>query len=64
LLFCECLPDKTGELYAGRFVRFNPKIDHRTEYVLPELVAHDRRTWIDNWCGTSTTTRSWSASSR
>jgi virginiamycin B lyase len=51
--FYECLPDKNGEiwageLYAGRFVRFNPKTDRWTEYVLPEPVSHDRRTWIDN----------------
>jgi streptogramin lyase/mono/diheme cytochrome c family protein len=51
--FYECLPDKNGEiwageLYAGRIVRFNPKADRWTEYVLPEAVSHDRRTWIDN----------------
>jgi len=51
--FYECLPDKNGEiwageLYAGRFVRFNPKTDRWTEYVLPAPVSHDRRTWIDN----------------
>jgi virginiamycin B lyase len=51
--FYECLPDKNGEiwageLYAGRIVRFNPKTDRWTEYVLPEAVSHDRRTWIDN----------------
>ena len=51
--FYECLPDKNGEiwagaLYAGRIVRFNPKTDRWTEYVLPEPVSHDRRTWIDN----------------
>ncbi len=51
--FYECLPDKNGEiwageLYAGRFVRYNPKTDRWTEYVLPAPVSHDRRTWIDN----------------
>lgn len=51
--FYECLPDKNGEIwagemYAGRIVRFNPKTDKWTEYVLPEPVSHDRRTWIDN----------------
>ena len=51
--FYECLPDKNGEiwageLYAGRIVRYNPKADRWTEYVLPEPVSHDRRTWIDN----------------
>lgn len=51
--FYECLPDKNGEiwageLYAGRIVRFNPKTDRWTEYVLPEPVSHNRRTWIDN----------------
>ncbi len=51
--FYECLPDKNGEiwageLYAGRIARFNPKTNRWTEYVLPEPVSHDRRTWIDN----------------
>src|SRR5207237_941809 len=51
--FYECLPDKNGEiwageLYAGRLARFNPKTDRWTEYVLPEPVSHNRRTWIDN----------------
>jgi streptogramin lyase/mono/diheme cytochrome c family protein len=51
--FYECMPDKNGEiwageLYAGRIVRFNPKTDRWTEYVLPSPVSHDRRTWIDN----------------
>ena len=73
--FYECLPDKNGEiwageLYAGRIVRYNPKTDRWTEYVLPEPVSHDRRTWIDNSTdaghasGTSTTTASWCACSR
>ncbi len=51
--FYECMPDKNGEiwageLYAGRVVRYNPKTDRWTEYVLPSPVSHDRRTWIDN----------------
>jgi streptogramin lyase/mono/diheme cytochrome c family protein len=51
--FYEALPDKNGEvwageMYAGRFVRFNPKANRWTEYVLPEPISHNRRTWIDN----------------
>jgi virginiamycin B lyase len=51
--FYECLPDKNGEIwagemYAGRIVRFNPKANRWTEYVLPEPISHNRRTWIDN----------------
>lgn len=45
--------DKNGEiwagmLHAGRYVRFNPKTDQWTEYVLPEPYGFDRESWIDN----------------
>ncbi len=51
--FYEAMPDQhgevwAGELHAGRMLRYNPKADHFTEYVLPEPYSHDRRTWIDN----------------
>ena len=51
--FYEALPDKNGEIWAGglqsgRFLRFNPKMERWTQYMLPEPYAHDRRTWIDN----------------
>src|SRR5262249_8371964 len=49
--FYEAMPDKRGEVWAGalhsgRILRFNPKTDHWTQYVLPEPYSHDRRTWI------------------
>ncbi|MBI3940502.1 MAG: carboxypeptidase regulatory-like domain-containing protein [Acidobacteria bacterium] len=37
-----------GELQAGRYVRFNPKTQQWTEYLLPEPYGHDRESWIDN----------------
>jgi virginiamycin B lyase len=37
-----------GEMHAGRYVRFNPKTEQWTEYVLPEPYGIDRETWIDN----------------
>jgi len=45
--------DKNGEIWAGeshsgRYVRFNPKTEQWTEYVLPEPYGFDRETWIDN----------------
>jgi streptogramin lyase/mono/diheme cytochrome c family protein len=51
--FYEALTDSNGEVWAGemqggRFVRFNPKTENWTEYLLPEPYAHNRRTWIDN----------------
>jgi streptogramin lyase len=51
--FYEAMPDKKGEVWAGelhggRMLRFNPKQDRWTEYVLPEPYSHDRRTWVDN----------------
>ena len=51
--FYEAMPDKRGEVWAGelhggRMLRFNPKADQFTEYVLPEPFSHDRRTWIDD----------------
>jgi len=51
--FYEALTDRNGEVWAGemqggRFVRFNPKTENWTEYLLPEPYAHNRRTWIDN----------------
>jgi virginiamycin B lyase len=51
--FYEALPDKNSEIWAGglqsgRLMRFNPKNEQWTQYVLPEPYAHDRRTWIDN----------------
>ena len=53
VIFYEAMPDKRGEVWAGelhggRMLRFNPKSEHWTEYVLPEPYSHDRRTWIDN----------------
>ena len=51
--FYEAMPDKRGEVWAGelhggRMMRYNPKADQFTEYVLPEPYSHDRRTWIDD----------------
>lgn len=51
--FYEAMPDKNGEVWAaglqsGRLMRFNPKSEQWTQYMLPEPYAHDRRTWIDN----------------
>jgi streptogramin lyase len=51
--FYEAMPDKNGEVWAGglqsgHFMRFNPKTDQWTGYMMPEPYAHDRRTWIDN----------------
>ncbi len=51
--FYECMPDKNGEIWAGglqsgRVMRFNPKTEKWTQYMMPEPYAHDRRTWIDN----------------
>ena len=45
--------DKNGEvwagaMHAGRYLRFNPKLEQWTEYVLPEPYGIDRETWIDN----------------
>lgn len=45
--------DKNGEIWAGmmhagRYVRFNPKTEQWTEYVLPEPYGLDRQSWIDN----------------
>jgi virginiamycin B lyase len=37
-----------GELHAGRYLRFNPKAERWTEYVLPEPYGFDRQSWIDN----------------
>jgi virginiamycin B lyase len=37
-----------GEMHAGRYLRFNPKTEQVTEYVLPEPYGIDRETWIDN----------------
>ena len=51
--FYEAKPDKNGEVWAGelhggRIVRYNPRLDRWTEYVLPEPEVHDRRIWVDN----------------
>ena len=51
--FYEVMPDKNGEVWAGElhgagFLRLNPRTDQWIEYGMPELYAHDRRTWIDN----------------
>lgn len=51
--FYEAHPDKNGEVWAGalhggRFLRFNPRTEGWTAYVLPEPFSHNRRTWIDN----------------
>jgi len=51
--FYEALPDKNGEVWtaglqSGRMMRFNPKTEQWTQYLMPEPYAHDRRTWIDN----------------
>jgi len=45
--------DRNGEIWAGmmhsgRYVRFNPKTEQWTEYVLPEPYGLDRQSWIDN----------------
>jgi virginiamycin B lyase len=37
-----------GELQGGRYLRFNPKNQQWTEYLLPEPYGHDRESWIDN----------------
>jgi len=37
-----------GMMHAGRYVRFNPKTEQWTEYVLPEPYGLDRQSWIDN----------------
>src|SRR5580704_13978320 len=37
-----------GELHSGRYLRFNPRTEQRTEYVLPEPYGFDRESWIDN----------------
>jgi streptogramin lyase len=49
--FYECLLDKNGEIcagemYAGRVVRFNPKANRWTKYVLAEPISHNQRTYI------------------
>ncbi len=46
-------PDKNGEVWAGelhtgRYLRFNPKTEQWTEYVLPGALRFDRESWIDN----------------
>jgi streptogramin lyase len=46
-------PDRNGEVWAGelhtgRYLRFNPKTERWTEYVLPEPYGFDRQSWIDN----------------
>lgn len=51
--FYEAMPDKNGEvwagaMHAGAMLRFNPKTDAWTTYMMPEPFSHDRRTWIDN----------------
>ena len=45
--------DRNGEIWAGlmhagRYVRFNPKTEQWTEYVLPEPYGLDRQSWVDN----------------
>jgi len=47
------MADKNGEVWAGevqggRYLRFDPKTEHFTEYVLPEPYSMDRESWIDN----------------
>ena len=37
-----------GMMHAGRYVRFNPKTEQWTEYVLPEPYGLDRQSWVDN----------------
>ena len=37
-----------GELQGGRYLRFNPKTEQWTQYLLPEPYGHDRESWIDN----------------
>ena len=51
--FYEAKPDKNGEVWAGaqrggRMVRYNPKTDRWIEYVYPEPMSLDWRTWVDN----------------
>jgi streptogramin lyase len=38
----------TGELNGGHYLRFNPKSETFTAYVLPEPYGMDREAWIDN----------------
>jgi streptogramin lyase/mono/diheme cytochrome c family protein len=45
--------DKNGEIWAGEihgrgFLRFNPRTERWTEYMLPEPYAHTREVWVDN----------------
>ena len=45
--------DKNGEVWAGeshsgQYLRFNPKSQQWTEYMLPEPYGFDRESWIDN----------------
>ena len=35
-------------MQGGRYLRFNPKNQQWTEYLLPEPYGHDRESWIDN----------------
>ena len=47
------MPDKNCEIWAGglqsgRFMRFSPKTEKWTQYMMPRPYAHDRRTWVDN----------------
>jgi len=44
--------DKNGEVWAGelhgrKFLRFNPKTGHWTEYAMPEPYSHSRAVWVD-----------------
>jgi streptogramin lyase len=52
-VFYDAMPDKNGDIWAGilagrGFLRFNPKTERWWMYELPERIAHDRRTWVDN----------------
>ena len=45
--------DKNGEVWAGevqggRYLRFTPKTETFTEYVMPEPFSMDRESWVDN----------------
>jgi len=49
----QAMADKNGEVWggeqhAGRYLRFNPKSEQWTEYLLPEPYGHDRHSWVDN----------------
>jgi len=51
--FYSAMPDKNGEVWVGELhgkglLRFNPLLDHWTEYAMPEPYAVTRDIWVDN----------------